>query len=174
MQTVFACVRLNFFNGLWPNMAVTGGWAFFRWLRAPICFVLPLSIFWEKMRTDFNRCNITLVCVVINCLNLTKMFATGKIGLKLFQPVLTWQKRFETAFTSLKRNAMTIFVFWNWRNIKACSLYEDRLLTLVCVIPGIQNLKSEGETESGIPLPWSGIITIVHMHLCISVKVIMV
>lgn len=165
------------------------------------------------MRTDFNRCNITLVCVVINCLNLTKMFVTGKIGLKLFQPIWTWQNRHETAFTNLKRNAMTIFVFWNWCNIKACSLYENRLLTLVCVISGVQNLKSEGETESGIPLPWSGYIatgglfqvgvevgimsqikigtytefppaaakvfgewsgniTIVHMHLCISVKVI--
>ena len=107
---------------------------------------------------------------------------------------------------------MTIFVFWNWCNIKACPLYENRLLTLVCVIPGVQNLKSEGETESGIPLPWcgyvatgglfkigvemgvmsqvqvgtytefppaakvfgewSGNITIVHMHLCISIKVI--
>lgn len=96
-------------------------------IKSAYLFRFTFIHFWEKMRTDFNRCNITLVCVVINCLNLTKMFATGKIGLKLFQPVLTWQKRFGTAFTSLKRNAMTIFVFWNWCNIKACSFYNNKI-----------------------------------------------
>lgn len=37
------------------------------------------------------------------------------------------------------------------------SLWEQAFNFSLCY-PGVQNLKSEGETESGIPLPWSGYI----------------